>query len=176
MASASSALEWDKDDSRRMLHVVGYHVHAGKLGWMDGPPLSSNLSEKRKSVTHQYAESPTVQVYRVGDLDKTIEYYKKHFGMQLLRMRDVPEVCACWRAVGNAESKPKIPPPCMGVVPAVSNVNAFLSSKRGADHSLPHAFVTQPYRASSPTLSWAMAPSWNTACECCWAASVWMHR
>mmetsp|Transcript_6807 Transcript_6807/g.18287 ORF Transcript_6807/g.18287 Transcript_6807/m.18287 type:complete len:351 (-) Transcript_6807:285-1337(-) len=51
MASASSALEWDKDDSRRMLHVV----------------------------------------YRVGDLDKTIEYYKKHFGMQLLRMRDVPE-------------------------------------------------------------------------------------
>ena len=34
----------------------------------------------------------TSQVYRVGDLEKTIEYYKKHFGMQLLRLRDVPEV------------------------------------------------------------------------------------
>jgi len=35
-----------------------------------------------------------LQVYRVGDLEKTIEYYKKHFGMQLLRMRDMPEVCS----------------------------------------------------------------------------------
>jgi len=30
-------------------------------------------------------------VYRVGHLDDTIEYYKKHFGMQLLRSRDMPE-------------------------------------------------------------------------------------
>ncbi|CAG9465985.1 unnamed protein product [Pedinophyceae sp. YPF-701] len=30
-------------------------------------------------------------VYRVGDMDATIEYYKKHFGMQLLRYRDITE-------------------------------------------------------------------------------------
>jgi len=30
-------------------------------------------------------------VYRIGDMDKTIEYYKKHFGMELLRHRDVPD-------------------------------------------------------------------------------------
>lgn len=31
-------------------------------------------------------------VYRVGNLDEQIEYYKKHFGFKLLRYRDVPEV------------------------------------------------------------------------------------
>ena len=31
-------------------------------------------------------------VYRVGDIDTTIEYYKKHFGAKLLRYRDIPEV------------------------------------------------------------------------------------
>ena len=31
-------------------------------------------------------------VYRVGNLDATIDYYKKHFGMKQLRYRDVPEV------------------------------------------------------------------------------------
>ena len=31
-------------------------------------------------------------VYRVGDMDTTIEYYKKHFGAKLLRYRDIPEV------------------------------------------------------------------------------------
>lgn len=30
-------------------------------------------------------------VYRVGDLDATEEYYKKHFGMKRLRYRDVPD-------------------------------------------------------------------------------------
>ncbi|KAK9836940.1 hypothetical protein WJX81_001344 [Elliptochloris bilobata] len=30
-------------------------------------------------------------VYRVGDLDQTIEYYKKHFGLKQLRYRDIPE-------------------------------------------------------------------------------------
>ncbi|KAK9836592.1 hypothetical protein WJX74_003995 [Apatococcus lobatus] len=30
-------------------------------------------------------------VYRVGDMDATIEYYKKHFGMRQLRYRDIPE-------------------------------------------------------------------------------------
>jgi lactoylglutathione lyase len=30
-------------------------------------------------------------VYRVGDMDATIEYYKKHFGAKLLRYRDIPE-------------------------------------------------------------------------------------
>ena len=32
-------------------------------------------------------------VYRVGNMDETIEYYKKHFGMKQLRYRDVPDVC-----------------------------------------------------------------------------------
>ena len=31
-------------------------------------------------------------VYRVGNLDETIEYYKKHFGLKQLRYRDIPEV------------------------------------------------------------------------------------
>lgn len=31
-------------------------------------------------------------VYRVGDLDATLEYYKTHFGMKQLRYRDVPDV------------------------------------------------------------------------------------
>jgi len=38
-------------------------------------------------------------VYRVGDLQATIDYYTKHFGMQLLRMRDMPEVRACANSV-----------------------------------------------------------------------------
>ena len=32
-------------------------------------------------------------VYRVGDLDGTLEYYKKNFGMKQIRYRDIPEVC-----------------------------------------------------------------------------------
>jgi catechol 2,3-dioxygenase-like lactoylglutathione lyase family enzyme len=31
-------------------------------------------------------------VYRVGKLEETVEYYKKHFGMKVLRARDIPEV------------------------------------------------------------------------------------
>lgn len=30
-------------------------------------------------------------VYRVGDMDATIKYYKDHFGMQQLRYRDMPD-------------------------------------------------------------------------------------
>ncbi|BDA47561.1 probable lactoylglutathione lyase [Coccomyxa sp. Obi] len=30
-------------------------------------------------------------VYRVGNMDETIEYYKKHFGLKQLRYRDIPE-------------------------------------------------------------------------------------
>ena len=33
-------------------------------------------------------------VYRVGDLDATLDYYKKHFGMKQIRYRDVPDVSA----------------------------------------------------------------------------------
>ena len=32
-------------------------------------------------------------VYRVGDMDATIKFYKECLGMQLLRYRDLPEVC-----------------------------------------------------------------------------------
>lgn len=31
-------------------------------------------------------------VYRVGNLEATIDYYQKHFGMKQLRYRDVPDV------------------------------------------------------------------------------------
>ena len=27
-----------------------------------------------------------------GDLDKTIEYYEKHFGLKKIRYRDIPDV------------------------------------------------------------------------------------
>jgi lactoylglutathione lyase len=30
-------------------------------------------------------------VYRVGDMDATVKYYKDHFGMQQLRLRDIPD-------------------------------------------------------------------------------------
>lgn len=30
-------------------------------------------------------------VYRVADMDKTIEYYEKHFGLKKVRYRDIPE-------------------------------------------------------------------------------------
>ena len=36
-------------------------------------------------------------VYRVGDLDATLEYYKTHFGMKQLRYRDVPDVSVLLR-------------------------------------------------------------------------------
>ena len=36
-------------------------------------------------------------VFRVGNLDKTVQLYKDAFGMQIMRERDVPEVrAACW--------------------------------------------------------------------------------
>lgn len=31
-------------------------------------------------------------VYRVGNMDATIQYYKTHFGAKVLRYRDIPEV------------------------------------------------------------------------------------
>ncbi len=31
-------------------------------------------------------------VYRVGDMQASIDWYKKNFGAKLLRYRDVPEV------------------------------------------------------------------------------------
>lgn len=50
-------------------------------------------------------------VFRVGNLDKTVQLYKDAFGMQLLRERDVPEVRAAWwlhgrRRGGGAETPP----------------------------------------------------------------------
>lgn len=45
-------------------------------------------------------------VYRVGNMDATIQYYKTHFGAKLLRYRDIPEVrcrrrcCFCCCYVG----------------------------------------------------------------------------
>ena len=38
-------------------------------------------------------------VYRVGDMDKTIEYYEKHFGLKKIRYRDIPEVATTFRAL-----------------------------------------------------------------------------
>lgn len=35
-------------------------------------------------------------VYRVGDLDKTIEFYKQNFGFKQIRYRDIPEVRQHW--------------------------------------------------------------------------------
>ena len=34
-------------------------------------------------------------VFRVGNLDDTIEYYKTNFGMKQIRYRDIPEVGEC---------------------------------------------------------------------------------
>jgi lactoylglutathione lyase len=30
-------------------------------------------------------------VYRVGDLEKSVNFYKEAFGMELLRQRDIPD-------------------------------------------------------------------------------------
>ncbi len=42
------------------------------------------LQEDKRDMLHA--------VYRVGDMATTIDYYKKHFGMKLLRYRDIPDV------------------------------------------------------------------------------------
>lgn len=47
-------------------------------------------------------------VYRVGDLNKTIEVYQKAFGLKLLRSRDVPDVRMvgwCSQAVAGVASQ-----------------------------------------------------------------------
>ena len=47
-------------------------------------------------------------VYRVGDMDTTIEYYKKHFGMKLLRYRDIPDVRANLPVLAQSTFKSKL--------------------------------------------------------------------
>lgn len=59
-------------------------------------------------------------VYRVGNLDATIDYYKKHFGMKQLRYRDVPEEKYC-----NA---------FMGYGPEDKNFCLELTQNYGTDH------------------------------------------
>ena len=49
------------------------------------PPLMPQ--EDKRDMLHS--------VYRVGNMDETIAYYKKHFGAKLLRYRDIPEVRLC---------------------------------------------------------------------------------
>ena len=46
-------------------------------------------------------------VYRVGDLDATIDYYKTHFGMKQLRYRDVPDVSLKTNSVLHAAVMPQ---------------------------------------------------------------------
>lgn len=50
-------------------------------------------------------------VYRVGDIDATAEYYKKHFGMKQLRYRDIPEVGPPPRACSPVFVLRFLPPP-----------------------------------------------------------------
>eukprot|EP01026_Neomeris_dumetosa_P021376 TRINITY_DN18708_c0_g1_i4.p1 TRINITY_DN18708_c0_g1~~TRINITY_DN18708_c0_g1_i4.p1 ORF type:complete len:313 (-),score=45.46 TRINITY_DN18708_c0_g1_i4:165-1028(-) len=58
------------------------------------------MSEQARSVCQAQASHPWLAednrrmlhaVYRVGNMEETIEYYKKHFGMKTLRYRDIPE-------------------------------------------------------------------------------------
>ena len=53
-------------------------------------------------------------VYRVGDMATTIDYYKKHFGMKLLRYRDIPDVSASLPVIADIK-----PPACHSVFTAL---------------------------------------------------------
>lgn len=52
--------------------------------------VSGNSALNKESVqdTRRFLHA----VYRVGDLDGTLEYYKKNFGMKQIRYRDIPDV------------------------------------------------------------------------------------
>lgn len=53
-------------------------------------------------------------VYRVGDLDGTLEYYKKNFGMKQIRYRDIPEVLLSLTAASLSTYTLPILAPCVG--------------------------------------------------------------
>ena len=61
------------------------------LAWNWAKSVSSNYSKLTGSC-EQDTRRMLHAVYRVGNLDETIEYYKKHFGLKQLRYRDIPEV------------------------------------------------------------------------------------
>lgn len=72
-------------------------------------------------------------VFRVGNLDDTIEYYKKNFGMKQIRYRDIPEV-------GEYSNWPQALPchlSCMhGCSPATSNLDSEVPAHQPAGN--PH--------------------------------------
>ena len=81
-------------------------------------------------------------VYRVGNLDETLEYYKKHFGLKQLRYRDIPEVqpsgSAPWlparviRGTEEAGCRRNTPTPSWGL--ATSGLTLLWSSRMGLQH------------------------------------------
>ncbi|KAK9805060.1 hypothetical protein WJX73_009319 [Symbiochloris irregularis] len=76
-------------------------LHAPATGLLRGRPSPAVRTRSRRMSAHANADLSNWAkeddrrmlhaVYRVGDMDKTIEYYKKHFGMKQIRYRDIPE-------------------------------------------------------------------------------------
>ena len=52
---------------------------------------------------------------RAGDMDATMKFYEKHFGLKQTRYRDIPDVCALLCISYKNYSNPKL---CSGLLPA----------------------------------------------------------
>jgi Glyoxalase/Bleomycin resistance protein/Dioxygenase superfamily len=66
-------------------------------------------------------------VYRVGDMDATMKYYKGHFGMQQLRYRDMPDDKCAPRA---ARCAPRACARCCVPACALAQHGAVLAGSR----------------------------------------------
>lgn len=54
-------------------------------------PVRCMASAAASEWLQQDVRRPLHAVYRVNDMNAHVDYYQKHFGMKVLRMRDVPE-------------------------------------------------------------------------------------
>ena len=98
--ASSSAADWAQQ-ARRLCECrnVEWHCFALLLtcvlaaSWTNTTiRLCSATTATLKGSCEQDTRRMLHAVYRVGNLDETIEYYKKHFGLKQLRYRDIPEV------------------------------------------------------------------------------------
>ncbi len=83
----SDKLLADMQDERRMLHAVyrvGELLHTRSSQVISHAPPPCCMSRCMHAVTQCVALA--------GNLDETIKYYEKHFGLKQLRYRDIPEV------------------------------------------------------------------------------------
>jgi hypothetical protein len=98
VSALSDATALSMQDERRMLHAVYrvgmYPCPAQNCVFQHLPSIDLC---KEVYVLYKFALRPQagslVRLFHdAGDLDKTIEYYEKHFGLKKIRYRDIPDV------------------------------------------------------------------------------------